>query len=213
MKRYIAEALATFTLMFLGTGAATVNEISPGIVTHLGIAASFGIVVLAMIYTYGDESGAHMNPAVTIAFAVQKVFPLNQVLPYIISQLIGAISASAVLHLLFPNSVHLGGTLPAGSEVQSFVLEFILTFLLMMTILHVAQKGKEKGLFAGLAIAAIVFLEALFAGPISGASMNPTRSLAPALVSGQLQHLWIYLAAPIAGAISAVLIYQFIKQS
>ncbi|MEO6053105.1 MAG: MIP family channel protein [Chthoniobacterales bacterium] len=200
----LAELIGTFALVFAGTGAIIVNEISGGAVTHVGIGLVFGLIVMAMIYSVGDVSGAHLNPAVTIAFAVSRRFPFGRVLPYLISQCAGAILASLVLKALFPTNNLLGSTLPAGPAMQSFILEAILTFLLMFVILHVATGAKEKGIMAGVAIGATVGLEALFAGPICGASMNPARSLAPALVSGNLHDLWIYLAAPVLGAIFAV---------
>ena len=211
MKKYMAEFMATFVLIFCGTGAAIVNEIKPGVITHVGVAIVFGLVVMAMIYTFGEKSGSHMNPAVTMAFAVQKVFPRNEVMPYIFSQLAGAVAASYSLKFLFPTSLALGGTIPSGSVMQSLILEFFLTFILMLTVLHVADKGKEKGLLAGLAIGAVVLVEAMFAGPVSGASMNPARSFAPALAAGHLEYVWIYVAAPVAGSISAVFVYRLMK--
>ena len=211
MKRYMAEFMATFVLIFCGTGAAIVNEVKDGVITHVGIAIVFGSVVMAMIYTFGERSGSHMNPAVTIAFAVQKVFPGTEVIPYIISQLAGAVAASYSLKFLFPSSVFLGATIPSGAIAQSWILEFFLTFILMLTVFNVAEKGKEKGLLAGLAIGAVVLVEAMFAGPVSGASMNPARSFAPALASGRLQFVWIYLTAPIAGSLSSVFVYRLMK--
>lgn len=211
MKQYAAEFLGTFALVFFGTGAIVVNETSGGIITHIGVAITFGLVVMAMIYTFGERSGAHLNPAVTLAFALHGVFPLKKVFPYILVQLLGAVTASAVLKLLFPDSISLGATIPSGTTIQSLVLEFILTFFLMLTIFNVAESGKEKGLFAGIAIGAVVLLEAMFAGPISGASMNPARSFGPAIVSFNLDHLWIYLIAPIGGALTAQIIYRSIK--
>lgn len=211
MKQYIAEFLGTFALVFCGTGAIIINEQSNNAITHVGVAITFGLIVMAMIYTFGEKSGAHINPAVTIAFAVHKVFPASKVFPYIISQLAGAVAASAVLYLLFPGSSTLGETEPAGTAMQSLVLEFILTFFLMLTIVNVAEGGKEKGLFAGLAIGSVVLLEAMFAGPISGASMNPARSIGPALVSGSIDTLWIYIAAPLGGAVFAILVHRLIK--
>jgi len=196
MKKYTAEFIGTFALVFCGTGAVTVNEITNGSVTHVGIAITFGLIVMAMIYAVGDISGAHLNPAVTIAFAANNNFSWKEVAPYILSQIAGAIAASAVLKYLFPQSVLLGCTLPLADSMQSFVLEILLTFFLMFVILHVAKGSKEQGMFAGLAIGAVVLLEAMFAGPVSGASMNPARSLAPAFVSGHMEHLWIYLIAP-----------------
>ena len=210
-KNYIAELTGTFILVFCGTGAATVDEITNGAVSHVGIAVTFGLVVMSVIYAFGEQSGAHLNPAVTIAFYVNKNFPLKEVLPYIISQVIGALLASLLLFSLFPTSVFLGSTLPAGSDMQSFILEIILTFFLMLVILRVAIGSKEQGLFAGIAIGSVVLLEAMFAGPICGASMNPARSLAPAIVSGHIEHLWIYLLAPVIGALLAVILHQLIK--
>ena len=212
MKKYVSEFLGTFMLVFLGTGAAIADEVTHGAVTHLGVSICFGLIVMAMIYALGDISGAHMNPAVTIAFATAKVFSWRDVLPYIISQTAGAFAGSLLLQFLFRDSVFLGATLPANGPMQSFVLEIVLTFILMFVVLRVAKGSKEQGLFAGAAIGSIVLVEAMFAGPISGASMNPARSLAPALLSGHTEHLWIYLTAPVTGALLAVAIYQFLKK-
>jgi aquaporin NIP len=205
MKKCCSEMIGTFALVFAGTGAIIANETSRGTITHVGIALTFGLVVLAMIYSFGDISGAHLNPAVTIGFWTSRRLPGREVFAYIASQFAGALLASAVLRFLFPQNALLGATLPTGSESQSLCLEFILTFFLMLTILNVSTGAKEKGITAGIAVGAIIALEALFAGPISGASMNPARSLAPALVSGHLEHLWIYLVAPALGACAAVL--------
>jgi aquaporin NIP len=210
MNKYIAEVLGTFALVFCGTGAIVINEQSAGVITHVGVAITFGLIVMAMIYALGDISGAHMNPAVTIAFTVANRFPLKQVLPYIISQAIGGVLASLTLKCLFPSNQTLGATLPAGSAFQSFVLEFILTFFLMLVIINVATGSKEQGMFAGLAIGSTVLLEAMFAGPISGASMNPIRSMAPALVSGHTEHLWVYIMAPLLGALLAIPIFRML---
>ena len=203
-KKYLAEFLGTFALVFCGTGAIIVNQQSGGMITHAGIAATFGLIVSAMIYALGDISGAHFNPAVTVAFFVAKKFPAKEIVPYALSQAAGAFLASGILKLLFANSDNLGATLPSGSPMQSFILEIVLAFILMLVIVHVAAGSKEQGMFAGIAIGSVVLLEAMFAGPICGASMNPIRSLAPALVSGHLQSLWIYLTAPFIGAILAV---------
>lgn len=211
MKKYIAELIGTFALVFCGTGAIVINQQSGGAITHVGIAITFGFIVMAMIYALGNISGAHLNPAVSIAFAIAKKFSMKEVLPYTMSQFAGALVASGVLRLLFPENATLGATLPSGSDVQSFVLEVILSFFLMLVILNVAHGSKEQGMFAGLAIGGVVLLEAMFAGPVCGASMNPVRSAAPALVSGYLESLWIYIAAPILGMAMAVPLYNYLK--
>ena len=203
--------LGTFSLLFCGTGAIIINEQTNGTITHVGVAMTFGLIVMAMIYSLGNISGAHLNPAVTIAFTLAKKFPLKEIVPYLLSQTAGALAASFMLKYLFPSSQTLGATLPSGTVTQSFILELILTFLLMLVIMNVATGSKEKGLFAGIAIGATVLLEAMFAGPICGASMNPVRSLAPAVASGQLQHLWIYLIAPVLGAALAIPVWQYLK--
>lgn len=212
MKKYVAEILGSFALIFCGTGAIIINQETNGVITHLGIAITFGLIVMALIYTLGDISGAHLNPAVTIAFTIAKKFDLKQVAPYIVSQLIGSVLASILLKYLFPANEFLGATIPSGTAVQSFILEFILTFILMLVIIHVATGSKEQGMFAGLAIGATVLLEALFAGPICGASMNPARSFAPAIVSGHTEHLWVYLSATILGAAAAVPTWKYLTQ-
>ena len=204
MRRLTAEAIGSFALVFAGTGAIIANAASGGAITHVGVALTFGLIVAAMIYALGDVSGAHLNPAVTLGFWAARRFPLRSVGPYLLAQCAGALAASLVMRFLFPSSATLGATTPSGSAMQSFVLEVLLTSLLMFVILCVSQGPKELGVMAGLAIGAVVALEALFAGPISGASMNPARSLAPAVVSGQVRFLWIYLAAPAIGALLAV---------
>ena len=205
MKRQLAELLGTFALLFAGTGAIIIDGASHGSIGHGGIALTFGLVVMAMIYTFGDVSGAHLNPAVTLAFAVAGRFPWRDVPGYLAAQAAGALLASGLLRVLFPLDATLGATLPSGSDGQSFILEAVLTGMLMLTILSVSTGSKEKGITAGIAIGSIIIgLEAMFAGPICGASMNPFRSLAPAFVSGNLQHLWLYLVAPVLGACLAV---------
>lgn len=211
MKKYLAECIGTFALVFCGTGAIVMNDASGGSVTHVGIAITFGLIVLSMIYALGDISGAHLNPAVTIGFTVANRMSIREAIPYIFSQVIGAFIASFALKFLFPESLTLGATLPAGSDMQSFILEIILTFFLMFTILNVSTGEKEKGITAGIAVASIVGLEAMFAGPICGASMNPARSLAPAIVSGNFHSLWIYLIAPVIGSIIAVISFFVIR--
>ncbi|MBL7808514.1 MAG: MIP family channel protein [Saprospiraceae bacterium] len=204
IQKSFAELIGTFALVFCGTGAIIINQESGGVISHIGIAITFGLIVMAMIYALGNVSGAHLNPAVSLAFWVAGRFPANQIPAYLMSQLAGALLASGLLHILFPDNATLGATLPAGTALQSFVLELILTFILMLVILQVSQGSKETGWFAGLAIGGVVLLEAMFAGPVCGASMNPARSLAPALVSGHLEHVWIYLSAPVLGAMLAV---------
>ena len=204
MKRFVAEFIGTFALVFAGTGAIVIDEATGGVISHVGVALTFGLIVLAMIYTFGDISGAHLNPAVTIGFWVARRMSIREVPIYIASQVLGAIAASAALRFLFPQSKLLGATLPAGSESQSFVLEAILTFLLMLTILNVSTGAKEKGITAGIAVGSVIGLEAMFAGPICGASMNPARSLGPALISAHFEHLWLYLLAPTLGAVVAI---------
>lgn len=212
MKRFAAEFFGTFALVFAGTGAIVINEVTHGGVSHVGIALTFGLVVLANIYALGEVSGAHFNPAVTLAFYAARRFPGQAVGPYLLSQVCGAFLASGLLRLLFPENAGLGATRPAGPEWQSFVLELILTWLLMFVILGVSTGAKEKGLMAGIAVGGVIALEALFAGPITGASMNPARSLAPAVVSGQWQSLWLYLVAPVTGALLAVVSCRCVQQ-
>ena len=211
MKKYVAEFLGTYALVFAGTGAIVIDQETHGSITHIGVAITFGLIVMSMIYALGDISGAHLNPAVSIAFATAKKFPAKELIPYIISQLSGAVLASFTLKYLFPANQLLGATIPAGSDSQSFILEFILTFFLMLVIINVAKGSKEQGMFAGLAIGSVVALEAMFAGPICGASMNPARSFGPAVVSGHTEHLWIYLSATTLGTISAIPVWLFLK--
>ncbi|MEK7773347.1 MAG: aquaporin, partial [Deltaproteobacteria bacterium] len=185
-KSYAAEFFGTFALVFAGTGAIIINDVTGGTVSHVGVALTFGLVVLSVIYAVGDISGAHLNPAVTFGFWAARRFPGGKVLPYILSQCSGAVLASATLKFLFAGHPTLGATLPAGPILQSVVLEVILTWFLMFVILNVSVGAKEKGLMAGIAVGSAVGLEALFAGPISGASMNPARTIAPALLTGRL---------------------------
>ncbi|BAU14792.1 putative channel protein [Leptolyngbya sp. NIES-3755] len=208
-REAIAEAVGTFTLVFAGTGAVMVNQISNGAITHLGISAVFGAVVAAMIYTFGHVSSAHFNPAVTLAFWASGFFPKRNIFAYIAAQSIGAILASLLLRLSFGNIAKLGATLPLNDNwLQSFVLETVLTFILMIVILGSGLDRRASIGFAGLAIGLTVGLEAAFMGPITGASMNPVRSLAPALVGGIWQHQWLYWVAPILGAQIAAIVYR-----
>jgi MIP family channel proteins len=210
-NRNCAEAFGTFCLVFAGTGAIVINDVSGGTITHVGIAVVFGLVVMAMIHAVGDISGAHLNPAVSLAMWTAGRLPAASVVPYIASQVIGGLTASLLLRILFPEHPTLGATLPAGPASQSFLLEVICTFILMVVILRVSSGSKERGLLAGLTVGGIIGLEAMFAGPISGASMNPARSLAPAIVAMRLADVWIYLVAPVAGALLGVAAYRFLR--
>lgn len=211
IRKYLAELIGTFALVFCATGAGIANDVSGGSVTLVGIASVCGLIVLAMIYSLGDVSGAHINPAVTIAFAAAGRFSWSGVIPYIISQLAGAFAASLTLRFLFPLHKTLSSTVPSGSDTQSLVLEIILSFILMFVIMNVSTGAKEKGITAGIAVASVVALEVMFGGPVSGGSMNPARSLAPAVVSGTLQSVWVYLAGPVAGALLGVAAFNVIK--
>jgi aquaporin Z len=204
MNKILAEFLGTFILVFAGTGAMVIDQLSGGTIGHVGIALTFGLVVMAMIHTFGDVSGAHLNPAVSIAFAVAGRFPKLELMGYVIAQLGGALTASATLKFLFPSAHDLGMTVPRYGILQSFVLEIILTAILMLVIFSVSTGSKEKGITAGITIGGVIALMALFAGPISGASMNPARSLAPAIMSGNFHHLWLYPVATIVGALLAI---------
>jgi len=211
MKNYISEFIGTFAMIFCGTGAMTINEITGGDVTHVGIGITWGLIVMAMIYAFGEISGAHFNPAVSIAFAYAKKFSWKEVPKYIFFQVAGAFTASLLLMWLFPKSELLGATIPTVDVWRAFVLELILTFFLMVVIINVSTGSKEVGMMAGIAIGSVVLLEALFAGPITNASMNPARSLAPNIVSGNIEGLWLYIFAPIIGALLAVVSCKFVK--
>lgn len=210
-KNWVAEFLGTYILVLVGTGAMVINDVTNGGVSHVGIAICFGLVVSAMIYSFGELSGAHINPAVTLAFWASGDFPVKQVLPYLSFQFFGAIAASASLWLLFPDMDTYGDTLPHGSHEQSFILEVLLTFILMLVIFRVSNGSKETGVLAGLIIGFVVLFEAMFAGPITGASMNPARSLGPAIFSGHFNTLYIYLAAPVMGSLLAVPFHKVLK--
>lgn len=213
MKKYYAEAIGTFAMIFCGTGAMTINEITNGSISHPGVAITWGLVVMTMIYAFGDISGAHFNPAVSIGFAFAKRFPWKEVPKYIIAQTIGAILASALLWFLFPESLFLGETTPAVGfpPYKAAILEFLLTFFLMVVIINVSTGSKEIGTMAAIAVGGVILLEAMFAGPITKASMNPIRSIAPALFTGNFQYLWLYITAPILGALAAVSSCKLVK--
>lgn len=213
MNKYFAEFFGTFALVFAGCGAIVVNQVSLGSVGHVGISLTFGFIVMAMIYALGDVSGAHFNPAVSFGFWVARRLNAKDMFAYMAAQIIGASLASFFLKLLFHQSETLGSTSPApGFLFQAFFLEIFLTLFLMFVILRVSTGSKEKGIMAGLAIGITVALEAMWAGPISGASMNPARSLGPALLSGHLEYLWIYLTAPFLGSLLAVFVCKACHQ-
>jgi MIP family channel proteins len=199
----LAEVLGTVILLLFGTGAAVVNEQTQTL-GHNGVAAAFGLVVFVLIQSLGSVSGCHINPAVTIGFWAMGRFPGRWVLPYVAAQLVGALIGSGLVKLLAGPGSLLGATLPAHGAMQALTIEIALTFWLMLVILRVTSGSKEQGILAGLAISATVWLEALVAGPLTGASMNPARSLGPALVSGHLADIWLYIVGPVAGVLLAV---------
>ena len=214
-RQCTAEAIGTFILVFTGTGAVVFGDIS-GHVTPLGIGLVFGLVVMALVYTLGDISGAYINPAVTLGFWASGQFKAKQVVPYILSQCSGALLASLLLRALFSNRANMGATLPIEIEgerlvFQCLILETILTFILMFVILNVATGAKEKGIVVGIVVGGVIALEAIFAGPISGASMNPARSLGPAVASMNFTAFWIYVLAPPIGALLAVPAWRWIR--
>jgi MIP family channel proteins len=206
----LAEAIGTFALVFAGCGAIMVDAKTHQL-GHVGVAITFGLVIMFGIYAVGHISGAHFNPAVTFGFALTRHFPWTRAVGYWAAQILGAIAAAAILRGSLGNVAHLGATLPSGSQGQSFLWELILTFFLMFVIMSVATDTRAVGEAAAIAIGGTVGLDAMFGGPISGASMNPARSLGLALVSGDLHALWLYIAAPLAGAALAALTYQFIR--
>jgi aquaporin NIP len=210
LRRLAAEAIGTFALVFAGCGAIMVDAKTHAL-GHVGVAISFGLVIMAMIYAVGHISGAHFNPAVTFAFALSRHFPWPRALGYWVAQLVGAVTAAAILRGSLGNVAHVGATLPSGSQGQSFLWELVLTFFLMFVITAVATDTRAVGEAAAIAIGGTVGLDAMFGGPISGASMNPARSIGPALVGGDLHALWLYLAAPLVGAGLGALAYQFLR--
>jgi aquaporin NIP len=209
-RKLLAEGIGTFALVFAGAGAVVVDARTHAL-GHAGVAITFGLVIMAMIYAVGHVSGAHFNPAVSFAFALTRHFPWPRAAAYWAAQLAGALLAAALLRGSLGSDAHLGATLPSGSQGQSFLWELVLTFFLMFVIMAVATDTRAVGEAAALAIGGTVGLDALFGGPISGASMNPARSLGPAFVSGDLHALWVYILAPLAGATLGALTYQFIR--
>jgi aquaporin NIP len=209
-RRLVAEALGTFALVFAGCGAIMVDSKTHQL-GHVGIAIAFGLVIMVMIYAVGHISGAHLNGAVTLAFALTRHFPWTRAAAYWAAQLTGAIAAAALLRASLGDIAHLGATRPSGSDAQSFLWEVVMTAFLMSVIMAVATDTRAAGEAAAIAVGGIVGLDALFGGPISGASLNPMRSAGPAIVSGDLNSLWIYLVAPPIGAAAGALVYQFIR--
>lgn len=206
MKKFLAEAAGTFALVFLGTLAITLHQESGGIVSHFDVSLTFGLTVAVMIYFFRRVSGAHINPAVTIGAVMAKNLSRKYLLLYISAQLCGALLASSALKIIFPNSTYLGATMPAGPESTSFIFEFVMTFILMFIILNTDSR------WTGLLVGALVGLEAYVGGPVSGASMNPARSIGPAVISGHYEHLWLYIAAPVSGAVLAVVSHKLIQK-
>ncbi|MDX1650103.1 MAG: aquaporin [Myxococcota bacterium] len=200
----VAEAIGTFALVLVGTGAIVVDDHTGGALGVVGVALAFGLVVTAMIHAVGDVSGAHLNPAVSVGFWLAGRLPGRRLGPYVTSQLVGAGAASVLLRLAFPAHPTLGATVAAVPAPVAVGVEGVLTFLLMFVILGVSTGAKEKGILAGVAVGATVALGALVGGPLTGASMNPARSLGPALVSGTLGGAWLYVLAPLLGAALAV---------
>lgn len=213
MPRYLGECLGTYLLVFVATGVVVANAAADGVITHVGVAIATGLIVTALIYAIGHLTGAHINPAVSLAFAVGRHFPLRDLAPYWIAQLLGAVLASVTVRYLWGDVANLGATLPGLDDGRALLLEVLLTFLLMFVITAVATDARAVGQAAALAIGGTVLLEVMMAGPASGASMNPARSLAPALVSGTWESQWIYLAGPLLGATLGVLAYEAIRRA
>jgi MIP family channel proteins len=209
-RALVAEAIGTFALVFAGCGAIMVDSKTQAL-GHVGVAITFGLVIMAMIHAVGHISGAHFNPAVSFAFTLSRHFSRTRMLAYWAAQLAGALLAAALLRASLGNVAHVGATLPSGSEGQSFLWELVLTFFLMFVIMAVATDTRAVGEAAAIAIGATVGLDAMFGGPISGASMNPARSIGPALVSGDLHALWLHIVAPLTGAALGALVYQFVR--
>ncbi len=211
LRPCVAEFIGTFGLVFAGTGAIMVNDLSGGQVTRLGVGITFGLIVASMIFATGHISGAHINPAVTLAFAVSRHFPWKRVPLYIVAQVAGASTASLALVALLGDVADMGATLPTGGDAQALGLEMLLTFFLMFVIMAVATDARAEGGLAAIAIGATVGLESIFAGPIAGASMNPARSLGPALVGCTWSSQWLYVVGPVVGAAVAAVVYTWLR--
>ncbi|XP_061342717.1 aquaporin NIP1-2-like [Gastrolobium bilobum] len=212
LLKLVAELVGTYFLIFAGCASVVVNLNNDKVVTHPGISIVWGLAVMVLFYSVGHISGAHFNPAVTLAHASTKRFSWKQVLAYIVAQVVGSTLASGTLRLIFSGKDdHFAGTLPAGSNLQAFVVEFIITFYLMFIISGVATDNRAIGELTGLAVGSTVLLNVMFAGPITGASMNPARSLGPAIVHSEYRGIWIYLVSPILGAVAGTWAYNFIR--
>ena len=209
-RSLVAEAFGTFALVFAGAGAIMVDAKTHQL-GHIGVAITFGLVIMAMIYAIGHISGAHFNAAVTLAFVLTRHFPLRRAVAYWGAQLAGALTAALVLRGSLGNIAHVGATLPSGSQAQSFLWELVMTAFLMFVVMAVATDTRAVGEAAAIAIGATIGFDAMFGGPISGASMNPVRSIGPAVVSGDLHALWLYIVAPVIGAALGAVLYQFVR--
>jgi aquaporin NIP len=212
VRALAAELIGTFALVFAGAGAIMVDDKTHQL-GHVGVAIAFGLVIMVMIYAVGHISGAHFNPAVSFAFALTRHFSWTRLLGYWIAQVAGALLAAAILRGSLGNRAHVGATLPAGSQAQAFLWEAVLTFFLMFVIMSVATDTRAVGEAAAIAVGGTVGLDAMFGGPVTGASMNPARSLGPALVSGDLHALWVYIVAPLVGAAVGGLAYQLLREA
>ena len=213
LPRYAGELVGTFLMVFVHTAVVVENTRSDGVISHTGVAITSGLMVTALIYTLGHLTGAHFNPAVSLAFAVGKHFPVRDLLPYWLVQFAGAVLASLLVRYIFGDVAHLGAHIPALAAGKAFVLEIVITFILMFVITAVATDTRAVGGSAALAVGFTVLLAILFAGPASGGSMNPARTFGPALVSDTWAHYWLYVAGPVLGAVGGVLAYQILRRA
>jgi MIP family channel proteins len=211
MNKYFAEMIGTFSLVFVGCGSIVINEISGGMLGHIGVSLTFGLVVMSMIYSVGNVSGAHLNPAVSFGFLATGRLNSREFLFYTVSQIAGAVIAALLLRIIFPEHGNLGSTLPVGGVFQSLAIEIILTFILMFVILSMSDAYSENKIMAGIVIGGTITFTALFGGPVSGASLNPARSLGPAIFSNNIVYMWIYIVGPFTGAFFAYFSYLFLQ--
>lgn len=212
LRRACAEGLAAFALVFAGCGAIVTDATRDGALGATGVAAVFGLVIMVMIYATGHLSGAHINPAVTIAFALTRHFPIRDAAAYIGAQLAGATAGALLLLAAWTDKpAALGATIPSIDTGTALLYEIALTALLMFVIVAVATDTRAVGAAAAIAIGGTVALDALFGGPLTGASMNPARSFGPALAAGEWTDFWIYVVGPVTGAALGAGAYQFIR--